>query len=241
MDAVHPSHFSLFSELTVSSDGEDSDDDVTNDVTPALRVPSTMQEEDGEEEYPVARTPRCLHPPREGPLVVRMGRVLPAAMVEQKKARERSVVLREKRKRETISRRNEEVELERKLRFKPRYMSISPPDPTPPRPPPTRSQSGKTKLVLGTQRVGSRRKGTKSEPDLDISGLTIGSLSTGLTNEDIQSFVRQSKLTRDMLKINVKNNRLSMVLDEQSLQCEKMLRKEIKKHKGGKNPTYCIM
>jgi uncharacterized protein YheU (UPF0270 family) len=44
-----------------------------------------------------------------------------------------------------------------------------------------------------------------------------------------------------MLKIRVKRGQLSMVFDEKSQQCEKMLRKEIEKHRAGKNPTYCIL
>jgi hypothetical protein len=69
----------------------------------------------------------------------------------------------------------------------------------------------------------------------------LSSPDSGLTRSDIQSFVRASQLTRDMLKIRVKRGQLSMVFDEKSQQCEKMLRKEIEKHRAGKNPTYCIL
>ena len=245
MDGI-PSKISLFSELTVSSD---SDDDTRDDVTrddvitgPVeawaeeapkksckpqernMRIPSTMPEEEE------GRCGSC-----NPPLVVRMTKQLPQAIVDRNKAQERAVVLKEKRKREMISRRKEELALERKLKFKPRYIQI-----TPPAPQPKLTHKPETKLFIKTPQPH------KSTDSLDFSTLmnvkSLSSADTGLSQADIDSFVRQSKMTRDMLNINFnKNNSLSLVFNDKADKCENLLRKEIRRHKARKNPTYCII
>ena len=233
MDAVQ-SKISIFSELTVSSDSETDCAQSTAGPDDVLRVPTTMTEEETSEEEERCSTLReCVQP--EPPLIVRLDKNLPKAMVERKKAQEAAVVLREKRKKELVHRKQEERALERKLRFKPSYITITPPKVSAPPKPPAR----RTRVLLNNPKPPSTSKTAAQFSQLSINN--VSSMETGLTEEDIQTFVRQSRLTRDMLNINVKNNKLSMVFDEKSLQCEKMLRREIQRHRAGKNPTYCII
>ncbi|XP_063692763.1 titin-like isoform X2 [Bolinopsis microptera] len=203
----------------------------------AVRVPSTMTEEDSSDEgvgcYP--RRVQCTQP--EPPLIVRLDKKLPEAIVQRKKSREAAVVLREKRKKDLVNRRQEELALERKLRFRPRYMEVNPPKTSPP--PKPSSAKKRTNILLNNPRPPSVEQTAAQFSQLNLDNLS--SMETGLTQEDIQTFVRQSKLTRDMLNINVNKGNLSLVFDEKSLQCEKMLRREIQKYKSGKNPTYCII
>ncbi|KAL5246872.1 hypothetical protein ACHWQZ_G018916 [Mnemiopsis leidyi] len=199
-----------------------------------LRVPTTMTEEEtSEEEERCAPYRECVQP--EPPLIVRLDKNLPKAMVERKKAQEAAVVLREKRKKELVNRKQEERALARKLRFKPNYITITPPQVSAPPKPPAR----RTRVLLNNPKPPSTSKTAAQFSQLSINN--VSSMESGLTEEDIQTFVRQSRLTRDMLNINVKNNKLSMIFDEKSLQCEKMLRREIQRHRAGKNPTYCII
>lgn len=212
-----------------------------------VRIPYTMNEED-EDDGNGRRGDKnsgC-HGNRGGcdnkqsgkpPLVVRLSKQLPQALVDRNKAQEKSIVLKEKRKREMISRRKEELALERKLKFKPRYIHITPP----PEPKPKPAQKPETQLFLKTPQSPRR----PADSALDFSSLmnvkSLSSANSGLSQEDIDAFVRQSQLTRDMLKINFKENKLSIVFDEKAEKCEHLLRKEIRRHKARKNPTYCII
>jgi hypothetical protein len=196
-----------------------------------------MTEEDTSDEGErCAPLDQCAQP--EPPLIVRLGKKLPKAMAERKKAQEAAVVLREKRKKDLVNQRTEQFALERKLRFKPRYMEVTPPPAKPSHPSKT-STKKRTRVLLKNPKPEPVDQTAEKFSRLNMDNMS--SMETGLTQEDIQTFVRQSKLTRDMLNINVNQGKLSMVFDEKSQQCEKMLRREIQRCRSGKNPTYCII
>lgn len=174
--------------------------------------------------------------------MVSVGSKLPKDMVKKKLQSERAVVLREKRKKEMAGRKKEQVALEKKLRFKPAFMHVTHPTPCEAEPKPTLPRSTRQKLIIPHPQQKKKKPKAQIEKTFSqINLLDLNSNETGLTDEDIHSFITQSKLTRDMLKINLTGDKVSMVFDQSSERCEELLRKEIHRKKSGRNPTYCII
>ena len=62
----------------------------------------------------------------------------------------------------------------------------------------------------------------------------------GASQYDMDNFMNQSKLARELLRINVSQSSVSMVIDPRSSKNEAVIRKKIKSTRIKKNPTFCI-